>query len=118
MDKYVEAEKRLAELLGWADVHWDEEVSHLIGILPKEPKPKDGARWFVPSWCRRNDGLLTLAVEHCLMLDIAGMEVDVGYGIQKPQDWLSTQYADHPSKEVAVRFTIVQAVIAKLEAAQ
>jgi hypothetical protein len=90
MDKYEQAENRLAELM---------EV------------PKWGM-W--PQWCRSDAAAFSLMVEHgCYPTEdheYDGIEV-----FFNQNSFVLAKFADHPDKKTAVRYAIVQSVIAKLE---
>lgn len=90
MDKYDEAELRLFFLL----------------------KKRDGdtapGTHNVPRWCRDDAAAFRLMVEHGLYP--TNPESTAMYV------YIAVQPADHPDKETAVRYAIVQAVIKKLEA--
>lgn len=91
LNKYSEAEKRLASLLEY----------------------EDGKAY--PQWCRSNDACFVLMIHHRVNLIIDSDMVEV-YSIKGP--YLSEQrWSNHPSKEAAVRLAIVQAVITLLEEA-
>lgn len=107
MDKYLEAEKRLAELLGYVPRYahrpttgeWVHAASNtLIGYQ---------------AWCRKWEACGPLMAEYSVMVDplsfrnsVEAMAYAVGH---------TESYANHPDKDTAVRYSIVMAVIAKLE---
>lgn len=101
MNKYLEAEKKLAELLGLA---W---TNH--GAFPEL------------HWTRDNAAAFNLMIEHGLDVDCAsGDNVYVAYSLKKgytyePVPAASEEYANHPDHDAAVRYAIVMTVIAKLE---
>lgn len=108
MDKYVEAEKRLAELLGWT--HHAEE--NRVGPRWRSPS----ADWLTrrPRWTRDNATAFALMVEHGIRVSPASDFVTAKHDIDG--DFLVVEYSDHPDRETAVRYAVVQAVIARLEA--
>lgn len=113
MDEYLKAEKRLAELLGFKGIREiplkkqpldEEEITALISDEP---------HCSIPQWCRAWSACGPLMVEykiHPFFGDVfcAAGNVELG-------DCFA-QISDHPDRDTAVRFAIVQAVIAKLEA--
>ena len=106
MDKYLQAEKELAELLGWKDVG----TGVLEGLSGRPPKPTGGKFWHkVPNWTGDNAAAFTLMVEQRLLVSVDDVEIEANFGGST-----FIRIADHPDKEAAVRYAIVQAVIAKL----
>lgn len=102
MDKYIEAELRLAGMLGWKNIRSAEfKPDQLIGRV-------DGDKEYVPAWTSDNGAAFALMVEHsCYPKEHA-------FGIEC--DGIKVVISNHPTKEIAVRYAIVMAVIAKLEA--
>lgn len=112
MDKYLEAEKRLAELL-----QPDCAVSYKdAGYFQwnRKHKPMPNFVGFVPQWCRDNAAAFALMVEYGLTVHT---EDDATVCVHWPEGvaGLGFDYCDHPTKDTAVRYAIVHAVIAKLE---
>lgn len=116
MDKYIEFEKRLAELLGYSSglrikvLVTDEEVGPLYC---------DGK--VLPMWCRDDAAAFRLLVEYKVEInpdDISTKYHSVKYTVYAGDDLAEglVAYADHPDEATAVRYAIVMAVIAKLEA--
>lgn len=94
MDKYLALEKRLAELLGREYMF----EGHL------------GPVQRIPQWCRDWNACGPLMVEH----DVYPTDTNFGYVFRHGHQLAIL--ADHPDKDTAVRYAIVQAVVAKLEA--
>jgi hypothetical protein len=101
--KYIEAEKRLAELLLGSP-----GISPIDGQRFKDDRPK---------WACDNAAAFELMVEHDVELDI-GVGSEVHSSCPEMRNYLTTYIGDHPDKKAAVRFAIVRAVITKLEAAK
>jgi hypothetical protein len=106
MDKYLEAEKRLAELLGY-------EIKYPLGHDFGPVFHKDGKVSGHPKWCRDWNACGPLMVEHEITPHpkTTGCLARSGYAPD-----VLVLYSDHPDEDAAVRFAIVHAVIAKLEA--
>lgn len=118
MDKYLEAEKRLAELLGWKCVQLGGSLDGLS--MPENWLhgiwPIDGEGGLVPQWCRDWSACGPLMVEHGVWPFIQpDGYVDTFISGMEPDPDIDTPLSDHPDRETAVRYAIVQAVIAKLE---
>jgi hypothetical protein len=101
MDKYVDAEMRLARLLGL-----------FVSLTPEQFQyaMKYG---IIPSWCRDWRLAGPLIGDHGITInteDDATVLVYWPNGVQG----LGFDYCDHPDRDTAVRFAVVQAVIAKL----
>jgi hypothetical protein len=109
MDKYVEAEKRLAELLGWK--------LKRVGDVPTGWIDPDGRyKADRPAWCFHWSACGPLMVEHQCCLERYVRSVSArcrGY----PKA-INSQFLSHPDRDTAVRYVIVQAVIAKLSTQQ
>ncbi len=97
MDKYIQAENRLAELL-WPDAY--QAVAHLNAEERR--------------WTRDNSAAFALMVEHQILVYPTELEVEID---RKPigHDSFCVWYSDHPDKETAVRYAIVKACIDNLE---
>lgn len=116
IDKYIDAEKSLAESLRWSDVHWSDECQNLVGIRPDKPAPDDGGRYLVPHWTRSNASAFELMVEHgCYPTEGKHNESELIWIFADLRCLAEANVGDHPGKEAAVRFAIVRAVIANLE---
>lgn len=109
MDKYIEAEKRLAELLGGTELRY--------GSMGWWEGKIDGELVDFADWCRDDAAAFRLMVEHEICLEWDSNRV-FALHIDSCVVWVRVKsaYADHPDKETAVRYAIVQAVIKKLEA--
>lgn len=106
MDKYIEAEKRLAELLGWHSIDVVSNGNMWGDKTPKKNVTYVGIR--VPQWTRDWAACGSLMVEHeisVLQSPVGVSTTGVGY----------VNFNDHPDKDAAVRYAIVMAVIQKLE---
>lgn len=116
MDNYeqkcLELDKELAELLGW----------HRFTLLGKEAlfgdKPNEsliGKR--VPRWTQDDSAAFRLAVEHDVDVQLWDDHVGATYWYYGLDETSGAFFSDFPSKLAAVRYSIVQAVINKLKAA-
>lgn len=116
MDKYIEAEKKLAELLGWAKVEYLEEHRFMRGRPPNviEHRP-------VPRWTNDWASCGPLLGKYELYVMAFPPRIEVGDYVDMGDDgggFCSLHYepvADHPNIDIATMFAIVQAVIHKLE---
>lgn len=118
MDKYLEAEKRLAELLGWKKEYRGEyqfQVKMAIDLKGSEHAD-------YPQWCRDWTACGPLMVEYNLSPEFDNKHgcVSIEYHERAYNDYhgyyrVHEHYANHPTKDTAVRYAIVHAVIAKLE---
>lgn len=116
MDKYLQAEKKLAELLGYCYVRENAHhrlIGHPIGVDSSEPH-------FIPRWSRDWSACGPLIADHLVNIGFftkrgkctrAFAETSIG-GVA----WQDV--ADHPDKSTAVMFAVVQAVIANLTASR
>lgn len=114
MDKYVEAEKKLAGLLGWTY-----KQPRRIGVSYGWFRPDGVMHISPPEWCRYNAAAFALMVEHGVRPTVLGdshVFADIIDDRGKILANVMTTLDQHPSKEAAVRYAIVMAVIAKLEA--
>ena len=90
MDKYTEANHRLAELLDCDS----------------------------QAWCHDNAAAFSLMVEHGCDIITGRTSLRVGCFYAEGHTFVkksAVYFHDHPDRETAVRYAIVQAVIAKLE---
>jgi hypothetical protein len=107
MDKYIEAEKRLAELLGWKGII---QLGECLFGSDNETPPNPYKSQAVPQWCRDNSAVFELMVEHGCWPHETGGRILVG-------GWDGyVIISDHPDKKTAVRMALVQALISRLEA--
>lgn len=112
-NKYVEAEKRLALVLGWG------ERNYIQGFTAPDPMPwLEGYRKWIPhwapQWAQKNGDAFTLMVEHGAYAYIPEkfpQTVEAYCGIGTAVEKL----ADHRDKETAYRYAIIMAVINKIE---
>ena len=110
MDKYVAIECRLAEALGYKSicVKMSGEYRTLSTIV-------EGKFIDLPKWARDNAAAFELIVDYEVFLDYCGDEVFAwanGNRLSKK----SCKYKNSKDKQAAVRYAIVEAVIAKLGA--
>jgi hypothetical protein len=111
-DRYIETERRLAELLGWTDIV---DVPPCMVGRPPNGHPECRGQAMVPRWCRDWGACGPLMVEHQVepmyFRDFVVMEI---HGVNADCD---AHYKNHEDRDTAVRYAIVQSVIALLEAA-
>lgn len=104
MDIYIAAEHRLATLLGWVrqpEGHWHSKTAPIS--------------WYVPQWARDWSACGQLMVAHgCYPKEIWLSSV---IEIRCPgwPEGFRVRVKDHPTKDAAIRYAIVMAVIDKLE---
>jgi hypothetical protein len=107
MDKCVEAERKLGELLGYTDITPTSFNPHyMVGWLNDERGP-------LPQWCRADGPAFVLMVEHDLQVDLSDPS---GVLVCWPhyEQGIFCPYGEHTDKATAVRYAIVQSVIGKL----
>lgn len=109
---YIHAEKRLAVALGKASA---EELICVGCALAFHDKQFGTV--FMPQWCRDSKVAFELMVEHDIDIDWAVDVSAVRAYVNTNEMYLCREVAiaDHFDKTAAVRFAIVQVVIAKLE---
>lgn len=111
MNKYLEAEKRLAELKGHANTAFLGLHQVQCALTPSNEIKKQ-----LPRWCRDNAAAFALMVEHgCYPQENGTGSVAIWQEGQFKPYLAGTIISQHPDKETAVRYAIVMAVIAKLE---
>lgn len=119
MDKYLQAEKELAELFGWTGIRKHCELHTLIG---QPPKKKLQYLVDVPKWTKDDGEAFRLAVEHNItpnsQIHPTYVTVMCWQHFPNLEIHIAERVADHPNKLTAVRYAIVQSVIAKLKKAQ
>lgn len=114
LDKYLEAEKRLAELFGWHGIWLAQNGTTFIGRKEDgNSKFLPGGQDTLPQWCRDDAAAFRLMVEH----EIRPYYWHIRGTVSVENLDIEIAYADHPDKDTAVRYAIVQAVIKKKEAA-
>lgn len=112
MDKYLEAEKELAEAQGWKDLR---EVPMYSPCKWLEGTRPDGTKGYpFPDYGRDDALAFRLMVDHGAEPYLMG-EHSVRVAIFGSHVISVEDYADHPDKATAVRYAIVMAVIAKLK---
>lgn len=112
MNKYLQAEKELAELLGWRD------IENHNGVLTGSNRGRPIT--YIPQWCHDSALVFELMCEH----DVAakpGPHPDIVYAhIHRPFPKQPVQevekIAAHPDKIMAMKYVIVKTIIAKLKA--
>lgn len=121
MDKYLEVEHRLAELLGW-------KIKRVGDVATGWYDPAGNYRVMLPQWCRDWSACGPLMVEHdCYprlnnrgkpepyveyVHVLENMPMERGGISSIAEDFVS----NHADRDACVRYVIVMAVIAKLEA--
>lgn len=115
MDKYIEAEKKLAGLLGYHQITDGHFSDNRLSALPRGSW-LESLKVVLPMWARDNAAAFALMVEHDLCVQTLSHFVAV-LRDNLDGNLAEAEYTDHPSKEAAVRYAIIMAVIAKLEAA-
>lgn len=105
MDKYLEAEKELAELSGHKNVRFF--LFHQGELFSDKGR--------VPKWARDWTVCAPLMVEYGLLVSVDEDEIETsGAGTC----YIFTKIADHPNKDAATRYGIVKCVIEHLKAAK
>lgn len=124
MDIYLEADKKLAELLGWTNItHYAIAPNALLGTPSSEDSLTGVAEGTmkIPRWTQDNEEAFRLMVEHKISINQYSTHVqptfDVVNGVSGIEDCYC-YHRWHTDKITAIRYAIVQAVIAKLESAQ
>jgi hypothetical protein len=111
---YRNARLRLAYLLGWKFEEREYQGDFCL-------RPDGSQTRFLPDWTGDNAAAFALMVEHGCYPRISDefVRVDTNDPDRRARQQLAVvKLANHPSTEHAVRYAIVQAVIAKLEDAQ
>lgn len=113
MDKYIQAENRLADLLGW-------RLRRVGDVAIGWYDPDGDKRVRRPEWCNDNAAAFALIGEHGLRVYADthpdGCKcVEVDFYEPKHGTYI-TNFAEHTDRDTAVRYCVVMAVIAKLEA--
>lgn len=119
MNIYIEAEKKLAELLGWTNILIKDE-GMFAGVYGSPPNPEEygvslGQRVSMPNWVMDNATVFALMVEHEVNPTYYDDEVMIDFRSLLLKEVVHVFYVDHSNKEAAVRYAIVLAVIAKIE---
>jgi len=115
MDKYLALEKRLAELLGYRDIFRLKVDGVEHGGLHYNKSTFTGGEK-VPRWTRDWSACGPLMAEHGLATQVQNeLHTAQVSTVDGPIVLRIERFADHPDKDTAVRYAIVQAVIAKLE---
>lgn len=111
MDRYLKTEKRLAELLGYHQIFRLKVDGVEVGGLHYNKSTFKGHEK-VPRWTGDNDAAFRLMLEHGLVLNLKSQ---LDFVVAEAGVAIVESTINHPDKATAVRFAIVQAVIAKLE---
>lgn len=117
MDKYMEAEKELAELLGWKELRKPSmHNKNWLGISPDDnPNSEFGYSPYVPLWCSDSAAAFDLMVEQELKAEVWKGCAWIGNS-DEPEFQCEEIHDDHGgSAQMAMRYAIVKAVIAKLK---
>jgi hypothetical protein len=102
---YLQAEKMLAELLGWKDIIANKDENGWIGYL-------DGKETNVPSWSTNDTSTIGLMLCYKLHIEVTDHFVFVSSNEQRK---ISINFSVHPDKETAMRYAIMLGVIKKLD---
>lgn len=113
MSKYIEAEKRLAELLGAKDITVTNGT--LFVQVPDEFEEGEMRSAWLPHWCRDDAAAFRMMVEYSCYVAENGTGSVLVPGPKWSGCIASTVISGHPDKVTAIRYVIVMAVIAKLE---
>lgn len=112
MDKYLDAERRLAELRGLT-------IHRITGDGLLWVGNQDGSKSFLAQPTRDNAAAFALMVEHDVWPHSAGIDrpdlIEVQRGAAYFDVLAEADVREHPSRMAAVRYAVVQAVICKLE---
>lgn len=114
-DKYIEAEKRLAALRGFFDIE-EAKLHGYLQMFVGRWGAYETRRQHIPRWTRDNAEAFALMVEHGVQLTFNLWMVAASACDGSMTHSTLAAFTDHPDKETAVRYAIVMAVIAKLEA--
>lgn len=108
-DQYLEAEKRLAELLGWKQIEvYGSHQTDLRGLeLPFDEQPRA-----IPKWARDNEAAFSLMAAHCSEPSFQPGAVKVSNGEYS----FTSDYQSHDGVEAALRYAIVMSLAKSLEA--
>jgi hypothetical protein len=114
ISKYLEAEKRLAQLRGYKEIFRLKVDGVEHGGLHYNKSTFTGAEK-VPRWCREWEACGPLMVEYGCYPTENGTGSVIVLGPKHQGCIYSDLISNHPDKETAVRYVIVMAVIAILE---
>jgi hypothetical protein len=122
MDKYIEAEKELAELLGHKNIRpfpmrvskgrKEEEITFLMADGGGDKLSGKN----LPRWCRDWSACGPLMVKHGISVEPPTDDYQ-GWTYLPGLSW-KIKANDHPDRDTAVRYAIVQTVIKKLTTQQ
>lgn len=111
MNKYTEANKRLALAFGWADIV--EVGGALLGTPPDGALGSRGQA-MVPDWCGDWRECGPLVPMYCCGLIISAKTSAAASGDSARNTKWSERHVDHASKEAAIMYSIVCASIESL----
>lgn len=107
MNIYKEAEKQLAELLGWTDLYWLRDDC-LLGLPPNDRK----ALVKVTEWCSDDAAAFKLMVSR----DVSWLHMgDYLEACCFGESSRTHYYNQHTAKNLCIRYAIVQSVIQYLK---
>jgi hypothetical protein len=109
----IAAERELAELLGWTNVKYNLETTSPTGF---GKPPNELWNCALPKWTRDWSACGPLIGEYGLQVEAADDDYIVVKYAPRNCAFLRFPINDHPTKDDAIRYAIVQAVIAKLKA--
>lgn len=104
---YLEAERQLAELLGWKDIHQNKIENGWQGFLINNQNISK-----IPSWTKDDSAAFALMIRYRVSLEITEHIV---FASVTDQEKVIINYSIHSDEATAVRYAIVSAVIMKLE---
>jgi hypothetical protein len=109
---YIDTERQLALQLGWSSIVCAEEA--LLGRPPEGTRNCRGQA-LVPRWCRDWTFTGPLLTQYDIDVSHDGKDA-ISVHWEGAVQGQAHDVIEHPNKDAATRFAIVQAVIAKLEA--
>jgi len=104
---YLDAEKQLAELLGWKDIHLNKLENGWEGCLVNEQIISR-----VPSWTKDDAASFSLMIRYRVSLELTKHIV---FASTTDQERIIVNYSVHSDEATAVRYAITMAVIQKLQ---
>lgn len=106
----IAAEKKLAKLLGWTNIQLSS------GVLMGSPKERPFTLTFIPQWTREWEACVPLIGEYGLRFQSDEYKVSAYFGNDQECTSAFAFFKLHPTKDDAIMFALVQAMIAKLKA--
>jgi hypothetical protein len=104
---YLEAERQLAELLGWKDIRLNKLENGWEGYLISNQIISQ-----VPTWTKDDSAAFSLMLRHRVSLEITEHIV---FASTTDQEKVIINYSIHSDEATAVRYAIISAVIRKIE---